>query len=70
MKNMKRELIVLLEMMAKNSLVGSEEIKIKHDSYMKGKGDAYLEVVNMLKQQEHEESKYTELYDMLKVLTS
>lgn len=64
------ELIVLLEMMAKNSLIGSEEIKIKHDSYMKGKGDAYLEVINLLKQYEQEESMYSQLHEMLKALTS
>jgi hypothetical protein len=47
------KLIELLEMMAKNNLSAWEEgSKIKHESYMKGKGDAFTEVISLLKQLE------------------
>jgi hypothetical protein len=50
------KLIELLEMMAKNNLSAWEEgSKIKHESYMKGKGDAFSEVISLLKQLEPNE---------------
>jgi hypothetical protein len=46
------KIIKLLELMAKNNLSAVEEgTKIKHDSYMKGKGDNCLEIIEILKQQ-------------------
>jgi hypothetical protein len=54
-----KNLISLLEMMAKNNLSGWEEgTKIKHDSYMKGKGDALTEVISLLKQEEEKSANY------------
>jgi hypothetical protein len=45
------KIIKLLELMAKNNLSAVEEgTKIKHDSYMKGKGDNCLEIIEILKQ--------------------
>jgi hypothetical protein len=45
------KIIKLLELMAKNNLSAVEEgSKIKHDSYMKGKGDNCLEIIEILKQ--------------------
>jgi hypothetical protein len=51
------KIIRLLELMAKNNLSAVEEgTKIKHDSYMKGKGDNCLEIIEILKQQGGETS--------------
>jgi hypothetical protein len=45
-----KNLVNLLEVMAKTNLGAWEEgTKIKHDSYMKGKGDAYQEILILLK---------------------
>jgi hypothetical protein len=53
-----KKLIELLEMMAKNNLSAWEEgSKIKHDSYMKGKGDAFTEVITLIKQIEPTEKE-------------
>jgi hypothetical protein len=47
------KIIKLLDLMAKNNLSAVEEgTKIKHDSYMKGKGDNCLEIIEILKQQQ------------------
>jgi hypothetical protein len=46
-------LVSLLEMMAKNDLATWKDgTKINTDSYLKGKGDRTLEIINMLKQGE------------------
>jgi hypothetical protein len=56
------KVIKLLELMAKNNLSAVEEgTKIKHDSYMKGKGDNCLEIIEILKQQGGEKDDNSEV---------
>lgn len=60
------ELINLLEMMANTNLSAIDEgVKIKHDSYMKGKGDAYTEVIKLLKQVQIQEDKLDQIMNIL-----
>jgi hypothetical protein len=54
----KHELLGLVDMMIKNNLAGWDDgVKLKHDSYMKGRADALDELkplINQLQEQTHE----------------
>jgi hypothetical protein len=54
----KHELLGLVDMMIKNNLAGWDDgVKLKHDSYMKGKADMAQELkplINQLQEQTYE----------------